>query len=242
MVRNATTSAERRAAAIERILAGKSTEEREARKLGVSVSAVRGFVTRERNRAAPAPIDAGAREPIATAQPSSAETERAGVEPPELETDELEPEDAGGLEAALGGAFEDEHPPAAAAAPAALPPLSLSPEQVVELAATMKHLALTSVAGKTLGQVPDQVRRQVLGFTPQEREQLLACAPYAAPYLEKLLGNDPRFLALGFVAIWGFSVWGSMRALRDIAKAMQARPVREEQEEHADAAAAASPA
>jgi hypothetical protein len=242
VVRAARTSKERRAAAVDRVLAGESTPEQEARKLRVSVAALRGFVTKQTREASGSPERSSAPLPPSNGsqkQPSSAATSRRSTEPTEPASYNSSSPSSSTLPPSTSAATDpapstaDDDPPAAlddalhgagltgetVAVVVVAPP---TPAQLVEQVEALKGLLVGTLADASKVRLTKAQADTLCSFTEAERRNLEQLAPFAAQYVPKLLGADPRYAAGAFVVLFGWSVWSSVKELKRMARVQRA--------------------
>lgn len=209
-VRIKTTKA-RRSGAVSRIIAGSSTAEEEARRLHVTTSAVRAWVTMAKRG-----TRAGRKK-----KREGSKLERE-LNRPIDDRDEREPR-SGRLERALrsaeledgAGVSEEDSRVEEASTSSAVPPPD--PAALVAFTETLRGQALKIYAGVVGVDVTDPRAVDVFTFTQDERRTLELWAPYAAKYVPVLIGQSEEVGAWIFVGVNVASLWTGMAHLRRLA-------------------------
>lgn len=201
MTRSGKTTASKREAAVERILAGTSTVGREALRLRVSRQAVAQFVTQARKRRSD-PLDLGILE-----DSPAADTERA----PNAARLERAKQSAGVAQREDAGEVSD-LPDSPGSSTPARPP---TPEELVALCEALRMVGLRTYAGIIGADLDSPDVQAVFVFSESEKVALRLAAPYAAKYVPQVLGESDVVGAVGFVLIFAGSLVGAAQALRE---------------------------
>jgi hypothetical protein len=201
-----------RIAAVERILAGQSTEKDEARKLRVHLGRVRAWVTMARRAKAnddpaPPPIDDA---------PLFGGSSRAdeGSPSPDLERARM----------SAGGGEEPGDEPGGSTPSDGKPPSALSGDQVVALACVTRAQLLKFYAGVIRLDPGDARVRAAFTVGPEEREALGVFAPSIAGKVQEVFGGDGSTAGMvGFGLVFVLGTVNAMSEMRGMAKSERAR-------------------
>jgi hypothetical protein len=201
-----------RIAAVERILAGQSTDKDEARKLRVHIGRIRSWVTvarraKERNEPAPSPVEEA---PLFGG--SSREDE--GGPSPDLER----------ARASAGGGEEPGDEPGGSTPSDGKPPSALSGEQVVALASVTRAQLLKFYAGVIRLDPGDPRVRAAFTMGAEEREALGVFAPSISGKVQEVFGGDGSTAGMvGFGLVFVLGMVNAMSEMRGMSKAERAR-------------------
>lgn len=205
-MRRVRTSKAKRSASVARIVRGESTPEEEAKKLHVKPSAVKAWVSMEKNGTSMG------------RKPGKVEARKAGDSDSEEETRSSRLNRA--LTAASLENGEDDKGEDTPPGESTPPP---DPAQLVAFVETLRGQALKFYCGVLAVDSRDALVEQILTFTPAERASLELWAPYAAKYVPAIIGNEERIGAWIFLGTTAMSLWNGMAEIRHFAPKKKTR-------------------